>query len=122
MAQTFIVNSGTTSVSLDLPLLELAAGITLVSANTDGEPFSSEFQLGFPIIEDTDFTFETEPFTPVGGTIKHSGTVTLNLNDAPVTVGDFSIGFDASRVSDTASGFFIADTTEDVLEIGRAHV
>lgn len=117
MAQTFIVNSGTTSVSLDLPLLELAAGITLVSANTDGEAFSEEFELGFPIVEDTDFTFETEPFIPVGGTIEHSGTVTLNLNDAPVTVGDFSIGFDASRVSNTASGFFVSDTTEDALDL-----
>lgn len=117
MAQTSIVNSGTTSVSLDLPLLELAAGITLVSANTDGEAFSEEFQLGFPIIEDTDFTFETEPFTPVDGTIKHSGMVTLNLNDAPVTVGDFSISFDASRVSNTASGFFVSDTTEDALNL-----
>ena len=117
MAQTSIVNSGTTSVFLDLPLLELAAGITLVSANTDGEAFSEEFQLGFPIIEDTDFSFETEPFTPVDGTIEHSGTVTLNLNDAPVTVGDFSIGFNASRVSNTASGFFVSDTTEDVLDL-----
>ena len=115
MAQT--VDSGTTSVSLDLPLLELAAGITLVSADTDGEAFSEEFQLGFPIIEDTDFSFETEPFTPVDGTIEHSGTVTLNLNDAPVTVGDFSIGFNASRVTDTASGFFVSDTTEDALNL-----
>ncbi|HEY9769474.1 MAG TPA: hypothetical protein V6C71_13430 [Coleofasciculaceae cyanobacterium] len=117
MAQTFIVNSGTTSVSLDLPLLELAAGITLVSANTDGEAFSEEFQLGFPIIEDTDFSFETEPFAPVDGTINHSGTVTLNLNDTEVTVGDFLIGFDASRVSNTASGFFVSDTTEDALDL-----
>ena len=117
MAQTSIVNSGTTSVFLDLPLLELAAGITFVSANTDGEAFSEDFQLGFPIIEDTDFSFETEPFSPVDGTIEHSGTVTLNLNDADVTVGDFSIGFNASRVSNTASGFFVSDTTEDALDL-----
>ena len=117
MAQISIVESGTTSVSLDLPLLELAAGITLVSANTDGEAFSEDFQLGFPIIEDTDFSFETEPFAPVDGTIEHSGTVTLNLNDAPVTVGNFSIGFDAARVSNTASGFFVSDTTEDALDL-----
>ena len=117
MVQTSIVRSGTTSVSLDLPLLELAAGITFVDANTDGEAFSSEFQLGFPIIEDTDFSFETEPFAPVNGTIEHSGTVTLNLNDTEVTVGDFSIGFNASRVSDTTSGFFVSDTTEDVLNL-----
>ena len=115
MVQISIVNSGTTSVSLNLPLLELAAGITLVSANTDGEVFSEEFQLGFPIIEDTDFSFESDPFTPVDGTIEHSGTVTLNLNDAEVTVGNFSVGFDASRVSNTASGLFVSDTTEDAL-------
>lgn len=117
MAQTSIVNSGITSVSLDLPLLELAAGITLVSANTDGEAFSNEFQLGFPIIEDTDFSFEPEPFAPLDGTIEHSGTVTLNLNDTEVTVGDFSIGFNDSRVSNTASGFFVSDTTEDALDL-----
>ena len=115
MAQ--IINSGTTSVSLDLPLLESAAGITLVSANTDSEAFSEEFQLGFPIIEDTDFSFETEPFIPVDGTIEHSGTVTLSLNGGDVTIGNFSIGFDASRVSDTASGFFVSDTTEDALDL-----
>ena len=117
MAQTSIVNSGTTSVSLNLPLLELAAGITLVDADSDGEAVSNEFQLGFPIIEDTDFSFETEPFAPIDGTIEHSGTVTLELNDEEVTVGNFSIGFDASRVSDTASGFFVSDTTEDALDL-----
>ncbi|MEL6442367.1 MAG: hypothetical protein AAFQ80_24360 [Cyanobacteria bacterium J06621_8] len=115
MAQTNLVTSGTTSVSLDLPLLELAAGITLVSVNTSGAPFSEEFSLGFPIIGDTDFSFETEPFTPLDGEIEHSGTVTLNLNDIPVTVGEFSIEFDASRISDIASGFFVSDTTDDVL-------
>ena len=117
MAQTNLVTSGTTSVSLDLPLLELAVGVTLVSVDTSGEAFSEEFQLGFPIVADTDFSFETEPFTPLDGTINHSGTVTLNLNGAPVTVGDFSIGFDASRISNIASGFFVSDTTEDVLDL-----
>lgn len=117
MAQTNLVNSGTTSVSLDLPLLELAAGITLVDADTDGEAFSEEFQLGFPIVEDTDFSFETEPFAPVGGTIEHSGTLTFDFNDTEVIVSDFSIGFDASRVSNTASGFFVSDTTEDALNL-----
>ena len=117
MTQTFIINSGTTSVSLNLPLLESAAGITLTGTNTDGEAFSNEFPLGFPIIEDTDLTFEVEPFVPLDGTIEHSGTVTLSLNGAEVTIGDFSIGFDASRVSDTNSGFFVSDTTEDALNL-----
>ena len=117
MTQTLIVNSGTTSVSLNLPLLESAAGITLADTNTNGEAFSEEFQLGFPIVEDTDFTFETEPFTPVNGTIEHSGTVTFNFNDTEVIVESFSIGFDASRVSNTTSGFVVSDTAEDALDL-----
>ena len=117
MTQTSIIDSGTTSVLLDLPLLESAAGISLVSTNTDGEAFSEEFQLGFPIVEDTDFTFEADPFAPVDGTIEHSGTVTLSLDNTETTIGNFSIGFDASRVSDINSGFFVSDTTEDALNL-----
>ncbi|MEL6929224.1 MAG: esterase-like activity of phytase family protein, partial [Cyanobacteria bacterium J06600_6] len=109
------VDSGTTSVFLDLPLLESAAGITLVGADSTGEAASEDFQVGFPIVEDTRFTFEIDPFAPFSGSIEHSGTVTLGLGDAEVTVGDFSIGFDAARASDTASGFFVADTTDDDL-------
>ncbi|MEL7011299.1 MAG: hypothetical protein AAGM29_22315 [Cyanobacteria bacterium J06588_4] len=66
MAQNIsTVDSGTTSVFLDLPTLESAAGITLVSADSEGTPFSEEFQVGFSITEDTDFTFEAEPFSPL---------------------------------------------------------
>ena len=111
------VDSGTTSVFLDLPTLESAAGITLIGADSTGEPFSEDFQVGFPIDEDSYFTFKTDSFAPVSGSIEHSGTVTLSLRDEEVTVGDFSIGFDARRVSETASGFFVADTTEDDLEL-----
>ncbi|MEM7761848.1 MAG: hypothetical protein AAF298_27595 [Cyanobacteria bacterium P01_A01_bin.40] len=41
---TFTVESGTTSVFLDLPLLKSAAGITLVRAESTGEHFSDDFQ------------------------------------------------------------------------------
>lgn len=111
------VDSGTTSVFLDLPLLESAAGITLVEADSTGESFSEDFQVGFPIAEDSYFAFKIDPFAPVSGSIKHSGTITLGLGDDEVTVGDFSIGYDPARVSETASGFFMADTTEDDLEL-----
>ena len=33
----------------------------------------------------------------------------FNTETAPLELGNFTIGFDASRVSDTASGFFVAD-------------
>ncbi len=111
------VDSGTTSVFLDLPLLESAAGITLVGSDSEGTPFSDDFQIGFSITENTDFSYEAEPFAPVGGTIEHSGTITLGVGEAEVTVGEFSIGFDAARVSETASGFFVADTTDDALNL-----
>ena len=111
------VDLGTTSVFLDLPLLESAGGITLIEADSEGEAFSEDFQVGFPIAEDSYFTFEIAPFAPVSGSIKHSGTITLGLDDVEVTVGDFAIGYDSTRVSETASGFFVADTTEDDLEL-----
>ena len=114
---TSTVNSGNTSIFLDLETFESAAGITLVGADSSGTAFDESFQVGFPIIEDTDFTFETEPFAPVSGTVEHSGTVTLGLGESEVTLGEFSIGFDAERVSETASGFFVADTTDDALDL-----
>ncbi len=115
----FVIESGVTSVFLDLALLEEATGITLVSVDSEAEPFSEDFQLGFAITEDTDFSFELVPtppfFNPLGGTIEHSGTITLALDSAQVTIGDFSIGFDPNRVSQTTSGLFVADTLADPL-------
>ena len=111
------IDTGTTSVALDLPLLESAAGITLVEADSEGEAFSEDFQVGFPIEDSSYFTFEIDPFAPVSGAIEHSGTITLGLNGEEVTVGDFTIGYDPTRVSESASGFFVADTTEDDLEL-----
>jgi alkaline phosphatase len=107
----FTVESGTTSVFLDLPVLESAAGLTLTGADSTGKPFSENFQVGFPITEATDFTYEI-PFASVDGLIEHFGTVTFNEE---VTLGNFSIGFDPARVSETASGFFVADTLDDSL-------
>ncbi|MEM9816736.1 MAG: hypothetical protein AAF827_10095, partial [Cyanobacteria bacterium P01_D01_bin.6] len=111
----FEVESGVTSVFLDLPLLEEAAGLTLVGVDSDAMPFSEDFQVGFAITDDSDFTFAPVPFTPLGGSIEHNGTLTLGLGGAQATIGEFSIGFDPSRVTDTASGFFVADTLDDPL-------
>ncbi|MEM1278564.1 MAG: hypothetical protein AAGG53_00800, partial [Cyanobacteria bacterium P01_H01_bin.152] len=111
----FTVESGTTSVFLDLELLEAAAGLVLESVDSEAAPFSDDFQVGFAINDETDFTYTVEPFAPVGGSIEHGGTITfdtVNNPDADITVGEFSIGFDLSRVTDTASGFFVADTID----------
>ncbi|MEO0644552.1 MAG: calcium-binding protein [Cyanobacteria bacterium J06650_10] len=111
----FEAEAGVTSVFLDFPLLEEVAGLTLVGADSDATPFSDDFQVGFAITDETDFSFAPAPFTPAGGTIEHDGTITVGLGGAEATIGEFSIGFDPSRVSDTASGFFVADTLEDPL-------
>ncbi|MEM6716149.1 MAG: hypothetical protein AAF622_13845, partial [Cyanobacteria bacterium P01_C01_bin.147] len=111
----FTVEAGTTSVFLDLELLEAAAGLVLESVDSEATPFSDNFQVGFAINDETDFTYTVEPFAPVGGSIEHDGTITFDTVANPaadITVGEFSIGFDPSRVTDTASGFFVADTID----------
>jgi len=107
------VESGVTSVFLDTAVLESAASLVLAGADSEATPFSDDFQVGFAINDETDFTYDVDPFAPVSGTIEHNGTVTFNPVGDPTTdivVGEFSIGFDPARVSDSASGFFVADT------------
>ena len=108
-SEELTVESGVTSVFLDLELIESATGLALTGVDSDAAPFSEAFQVGFAINDDTDFSVTADPFAPVGGTIEHDGTITFNET---VTVGDFSIGFDGDRVSESASGFFVADTVE----------
>ncbi|EHJ13204.1 hypothetical protein CWATWH0003_2107t5, partial [Crocosphaera watsonii WH 0003] len=117
------LESGVTSVYLDFDLLEDVAGISLVSADSDVEPedrfaFLPEFQVGFEITDETDFRFEPVGFVPVGGSIEHAGTITLAVGEAQVTVGEFSIGYNAARASERRSGFFVADTLDDALGLG----
>ncbi|MEM6437755.1 MAG: hypothetical protein AAF773_28445, partial [Cyanobacteria bacterium P01_D01_bin.115] len=114
-ATDLAVETGTTSVFLDLALLEAAAGLVLDSVDSAATPFSDNFQVGFAINDETDFTYTAMPFAPTGGSIEHDGTITLDTVDNPnadITVGEFSFGFDPSRVSDTAIGFFVAETIE----------
>ncbi|HIK45448.1 MAG TPA: hypothetical protein IGR64_11270, partial [Leptolyngbyaceae cyanobacterium M65_K2018_010] len=95
--------------------LDVIANEVLVEANEVVEPFSSDFLVGFAITPETDFSYRL-PFSPVGGTLEHDGTVTFGLVADPhtqITVGEFSIGFDPARVSSMASGFFVADTLPD---------
>lgn len=120
-AATFAVESGVTQVSLDFATLE-TFGITLGGASEDALANGDEvFPVGFDITPDTSFEFSDEGgLTPLGGTIEHAGSVTLNVTDdnnsaadpTAVTLGDFTIGFSAERVSDTASGFFVQDNLD----------
>ena len=56
----------------------------------------------------TTFTYTPGTLAPFSGTIEHSGSVFFN-NDT-VEVGDFTIGFDANRITTEFSGFFVEST------------
>jgi hypothetical protein len=102
------IESGITSIFLDIETLGSLTGYNLAGTNGTVDPATDEFQVGFNINEESDFTFTTENgFTPKGGSIEQDGTITFNTVVGPSTVGDFSIAFDASRVSEERSGFYV---------------
>ena len=113
------VKDGTTSVALDTDLLTEAAGLTLTGANHTVDPISHDYAVGFDITEESDFIFSNQNgFTPIAGEIKHTGTVTFSSEVGHITVGDFDIGYDASRVTEDTSGFYVKNTVDDVLPDG----
>jgi hypothetical protein len=110
------VTSGQTNVLLDV---ELLASVGLVLSGVGG-PVIAPGNLGpgsvaFPINArnallpalPTTFTYTAGSLAPFSGTIEHSGTALFN--EGTLEVGNFTIGFDANRASDTISGFFVAD-------------
>ncbi len=107
------VNGGQTSVALDFATLESAASLELSSADPTATA-APGFAVGFAITNSTPFTYDIDPFTPLGGSIGHTGSVTFLISGTTdeVTVGNFDIGFDAGRISETPSlsGFFVEDT------------
>ncbi len=120
-AANFVVESGVTSVFLDVDTLS-TVGLDLTGTVGEVEaPVSDDFLVGFTITPETDFSFSDEGgFTLLGGSIEHTGGVVFNGGtDAELAVGNFSIGFDAERVDETtgATGFFVQDllTTNAVL-------
>ena len=115
---TFEVLDGATSLFLDFTLFEVA-GLIIQDATPTADPFSNQFQLGFAIDPSpTDFTFDAVPLLTASGIINHTGDITFSVGgDVNLTIGDFAIAFDENRVSDTTSGFFVADTLEDGLGI-----
>jgi hypothetical protein len=112
IAVSFQVQSGVTSVFLDVPLLQ-SVGLALTGTSADVvAPVNDNFLVGFNITPATDFSFSAEGgIVPVGGSIEHTGSITFNDQ---LTVGNFSIGFDPTRTSGQASGFFVEDTLDDV--------
>ncbi len=109
------VIGGQTSVALDFDALESAAGLTLSSVTPDViSPGDLPGSVAFGInsrsgMLPTTFSYDPSDFLGTfSGTIEHSGSVLFN-SDA-ISVGDFTIGFDAARAMGAASGFFVEST------------
>jgi hypothetical protein len=126
---TIIPSNGTTSVNLDVGLLADAANLFLLSGDNlvDGATPGS---VGFNVVTSS-FTYDTVT-AEQAGQIRHTGTLDFLLlgdeageeeddsgdadgNDT-VTVGNFSIGFDASRANTEAgtTGYFVQDDASDL--------
>ncbi|MFW9261799.1 hypothetical protein [Nostoc sp. CALU 546] len=107
-AATFKVISGVTSIDRDHEDILRNIGLILTGDNHTVTPIPSNYLVGFSIDSATNFTFSDEGgFTPLSGTIEHTGTVTFNDQ---ITVGEFSIGFAPGRTVPNASGFVLRDT------------
>ncbi|MHC5611759.1 MAG: hypothetical protein ACYTXA_12260 [Nostoc sp.] len=107
-AATFKVISGVTSIDRDHEEILSSIGLFLTDTNNTVAPIPSNYLVGFNIESTTNFTFSDEGgFTPLSGTIEHTGTVTFNDQ---ITVGNFSIGLAPGRTVTGASGFVLRDT------------
>jgi hypothetical protein len=115
-AQPYLVQDGTTSVSLNTDVLASAAGLTVSGAADTVTPLFSGggagfTTVGFDITPASTFSY-SDGLAPFGGTIEHTGTVTFTVGAGPdtLTLGNFRIGYDAVRVGGDRSGFFVQDT------------
>ena len=85
--QTYEIESGVTSIFLDVPLLEEVGNFQLADIDSEVEPFSDDFQAGFAILDESDFSFSLEDgFDPLDGTIQHQGSLTFDVLNPQITV------------------------------------
>lgn len=111
-AAKYQVQSGVTSVYHDLEAFR-QIGLDLTGSNNTVALINSNYLVGFSIAPTTNFTFsDTNGFTPLSGTIEHTGTVTFNNE---TTIGNFSVGFDPTRAINNASGLFLKDTLSELI-------
>lgn len=113
------VVGGATSVVLDTDTLSSAASLELSGVSSEViAPGALLDSVAFGInprdaaMLPTTFRYDPDNFLGTfSGTIEHTGSVFFNTNS--VEVGDFTIGFDASRAGSlggAASGFFVEST------------
>ncbi|MEZ5328393.1 MAG: PEP-CTERM sorting domain-containing protein [Verrucomicrobiales bacterium] len=110
------VDSGVTSLSLDATAV---AGLGYTVTGSSGTVSAQGgHQFGFDILSElSDFIFTIEEDTSAtvqGGILSHLGWIELDNDGDPgtgiITLGNFEIGVDLARASDTVSGAFIRDT------------
>jgi hypothetical protein len=119
---TVDIGAGQTSVLLDTATLSSAASLALSGVSAEViSPGAIEGSVAFPINPrdavapalPTTFSFDSADFLgSFSGSIEHTGSVFFNAN--AVEVGNFTIGFDATRagtLGGAASGFFVESTT-----------
>lgn len=115
-AEDFDVTGGQTSVLLDTDTLAAAASLNLSSVSADviapGELGMGSVAFGINArnagVLPTSFSYDAG-LSSFSGSIEHTGSVFFNSDT--VEVGNFTIGYDASRVGDNRSGFFVESTT-----------
>lgn len=115
-AQEFDVTGGQTSVLLDTDTLSSAASLALSSVSADviapGELGDSSVAFGMNARDaamlPTTLAYDAG-LSSFAGSIEHTGSVFFNSDS--VEVGNFTIGYDAGRVGDGRSGFFVESTT-----------
>lgn len=111
----FSVAGGQTSVLLDTETLSEAASLNLSGVSPEvivpGEIGDGSVAFGINSTDaDAPTTFGYDQgLSDFGGVIEHTGSVFFN--DGTIEVGNFRIGFDADRVGDETSGFFVESTT-----------
>jgi len=119
LAQPVDISRGRTSVALDVETLG-SVGLTISGLSDDVTvPGSLDGSVAFGInrpdaaspLLPTTFSYDAASFlTSLSGSIEHAGTLDLDFDGTPITVGNFTIAFDAGRVGGDASGFFVAST------------
>ncbi|MEX0877029.1 MAG: hypothetical protein WD114_06180 [Phycisphaerales bacterium] len=115
-AEEFDIIGGQTSVLLDTDTLAAAASLNLSSVSADviapGELGAASVAFGInprdAMMLPTTFSYDAG-LTSFSGSIEHTGSVFFNSDS--VEVGNFTIGYDGSRVGGDRSGFFVESTT-----------
>jgi hypothetical protein len=112
----YSIESGVTSISLSKPAFA-SLGFTITGMMDTVTP-AAGYDTGLEISTTTKakdrFCFTLDPFLPGEGIIEHTGTIQF---EGGISIGNFEVAFDSSRVGVANSGFFITDRADLAGEI-----